>query len=57
MLLVTFSLWNFTLLYFAVANLVCLGIVVPVFSQAPLLVVDDSWSHNSPIYRRTVAHN
>ena len=57
MLLVTFSLWNFTLLYLAVANLVCLGIVVPVFSQAPFLVVDDSWSHNSPIYRRTVAHN
>ena len=29
----------------------------PVFSQAPLLVLDYRWSHNPPTYRRTVTTN
>ena len=32
-------------------------IQVPVFSQAPLLVLDYRWSNNPPIYQRTFAPN
>ena len=30
---------------------------VPVFSQAPLLVLDYRWSHDPPTYRRTITPN